>query len=217
MFLLISESTYNALACLKRPQFLGNKGHIAEQRALPWKFFTFLNFMSDTKLRKVSQLLTTPVTLTSQCQEWWLFYSFDVAIFNWYYFWYSQKQQLFKRESPAQVFLMNFAKFLKHLFCETSANGCLCIPEVRPSPFKKVGFIGPLTISRNSSILPSILLSFRAFSCYFVIVFAKFWHGARNPYKVVHDSQIFGKNFLPQKSRKSSFFNSLNNLVINFY
>ena len=124
-----------------------------------------------------------------------------------------RSSNVFKKRLQHRCFLVNFVKFLKHLFCETSANSCLCIPEVEPSPSKKIGFIGPLTIARNSSILPS-----RSFSCYCIIVFAKFWHGARNPYKVVHDRARFsGKKILPKKSEKAVFFNWLNNLVINFY
>ena len=73
------------------------------------------------------------------------------------------------------------------------------------------------------SICFSILLSGR-FLGFVSLVFSKFWHGARNPYEVVHDSQIFCKQVFPQNwengpkmGQKRVFFNLLKNLVFNFY
>ena len=48
-------------------------------------------------------------------------------------------------------------------------------------------------------VFQSILLSVRVFSWNWIISFFLFLHGARNPYEVVCDNQIFWKNyFCPQ-------------------
>ena len=48
----------------------------------------------------------------------------------------------------------------------------------------------------------SILLSWHLSECFLGIgslYFSEFWHGARNPYEVVHNSLIFWKNFFCPK------------------
>ena len=75
------------------------------------------------------------------------------------------------------------------------------------------------------SVHPSILTAFSwndMYDCFF----SKFWHGARNPYEVVHDTAGFflKKFFAPeigkadQKWAKNRIFLNLSkNLVINFH
>ena len=64
-------------------------------------------------------------------------------------------------------------------------------------------------IKQGLSVLPSVRLSGR-FLGIVSLVFSKFWHDARNPYEVVHDSQIFQENFFyPQNwenGPKTGFF-----------
>ena len=82
---------------------------------------------------------------------------------------------------------------------------------------------GPM--KQSLSVLPSFRLSGR-FLGIVSLVFSKFWHDARNPYEVVHDSRIFQKkNFCtknwengPKMGQKQDFFlNILGNCVIKFY
>ena len=59
------------------------------------------------------------------------------------------------------------------------------------------------------------------------LAFSEFWHGARNPYEVVHGGQrwIFQKRFFcpknwkngPKAGQRQSFLNLLKNFAINFY
>ena len=54
------------------------------------------------------------------------------------------------------------------------------------------------------------------------LIFSKFWHGAKNPYKVVHDKAGFSGGKISaikfgKIGQKQGFLNLLKNLVINFY
>ena len=60
----------------------------------------------------------------------------------------------------------------------------------------------------------SVLLSGRCFGIV-SLVFSKFWHGARNPFEVMHDSKIFHKR-IGKMGQKQGFLNLLKD-VINFY
>ena len=70
----------------------------------------------------------------------------------------------------------------------------------------------------------SILSSCHLHDCFLGIGsldFSEFWHGARNPYKVVHENPNFWKNFFCFKNwgkgPKSGFLNLKKNLVISFH
>ena len=78
-------------------------------------------------------------------------------------------------------------------------------------------------LTPDGSVHPSFCL-YRHFLGNVSLVFSRFWHGARNPYEVVCQSQIFWKKFFcPQnwenepKMGQKLFLNLLKNLVVNFY
>ena len=68
------------------------------------------------------------------------------------------------------------------------------------------GGIGKCPLKYGLSILPSFCTSVHSSVCpgvFLELYNYKFWHGARNPYEVMHDSRIFWKKyFLTQKLGK---------------
>ena len=86
---------------------------------------------------------------------------------------------------------------------------------IRRVLWKKIclSFCPSFRLSFCPSVCPSILLSVRPF-------FSIFWHGARNPYEVVHDRTRFSREIKengPKMVQKQGLLNLLKNLVINFY
>ena len=90
-----------------------------------------------------------------------------------------------------------------------------------------VNFVGPLTVAervlwnRVWPILPFCCLC-RCFLVIGSLDFSEFGHDVRNPYEVVHDSQIFfEKHFFTSKSWKNwpkiGFFEFKENSVIDFH
>ena len=89
-----------------------------------------------------------------------------------------------------------------------------------------VNLVGPLTVAKRVlwnrvwPILPSCCLC-RCFLGIGSLDFSEFGHDVRNPYEVVHDSQIFLKNTLPPKvgkiDQKQGFFNLKKHSVIDFH
>ena len=76
-----------------------------------------------------------------------------------------------------------------------------------------LSILSSVLLSFCPSVCPSILLSVRPF-------FYIFWHGARNPYEVVHDRTRFSREIKengPKMVQKQGLLNLLKNLVINFY
>ena len=90
-------------------------------------------------------------------------------------------------------------------------------------------FLTTLLVAERVQLCPSFRPSVLSLSRHFLkivsLVFSKFWHGARNPYEAVCDSQISWKNFFcsqylenEQKvGHKLGILNLLKNLVFNFY
>ena len=80
-------------------------------------------------------------------------------------------------------------------------------------------------IKQGLSVLLSVLPSVQVFLGIVSLVYSEFWHGARNPFEVVHDrARLSGKNCFaselengPKMCQKQGFLNLLKNLVIDFY
>ena len=109
-------------------------------------------------------------------------------------------------------------KYSKYRLLKTR---CVCSKQL----LQYLSFIGPPTIAgrvlKIGSVHPSVCPSVFWELCHYF--FSKFWHDARNPYKVVCDSQIFQIFFVPRNwgnglkmGQKQHFLNLLKNLVDNF-
>ena len=74
------------------------------------------------------------------------------------------------------------------------------------------------SLSFHLSVRPFFSLS-RCFLGIVLLIFSKFWHGARIPCQVMCDRAGFSRKifFAPKMGQNQGFFNLLENLVINFY